>query len=303
MLKKLSVHILSYGGINAFKSLVPFLMLPILTRYITPKEYGNLSLIETSVLFIFPFVSLNIHGAINVEYFKLKYNEFKKYVINALFLSFVSFIIFFFVFFIFSKNISDLIHLAPKWIQLLAFFAFLRVFSSVMLVIFQASGQVKNYALFSLSQTILDFALSYYLIVFLKEGFIGRIVGVYGALLIYTIISIFIFYKMGYFKKTFTLKYTKDILNFGVPLILHSVSGVVLAMSDRYFISYFYDNSKVGLYTAAYQVSAILLLISLSANQAWSPMFMNLMKEKNFGMVNKIIKILFILFIVSAVVV
>jgi len=303
MLKKLSVHILSYGGINAFKSLVPFLMLPILTRYITPKEYGNLSLIETSVLFIFPFVSLNIHGAINVEYFKLKYNEFKKYVVNALFLSFVSFIIFFFVFFIFSKNISDLIHLAPKWIQLLAFFAFLRVFSSVMLVIFQASGQVKNYALFSLSQTILDFALSYYLIVFLKEGFIGRIVGVYGALLIYTIISIFIFYKMGYFKKTFTLKYTKDILNFGVPLILHSVSGVVLAMSDRYFISYFYDNSKVGLYTAAYQVSAILLLISMSANQAWSPMFMNLMKEKNFGMVNKIIKILFILFIVSAVVV
>ncbi len=301
MLKKLSGHILSYGGINAFKSLVPFLMLPILTNYITPNEYGNLALIETTILFLLPFVSININGAINVEYFKLKNSEFKEYVSNALFLSFASFLLFSFLFWVFSSNISTLIHLAPIWIKLLSLFAFLRVFGSVVLVIFQVSGQVKNYALFSLSQTVLDFALSYYLVVVLKEGFVGRLEGVYGAFFVYTIISMIIFYKMDYFKSKFTFKYTKDILDFGVPLILHSISGVVLAMSDRYFISYFYDNAQVGLYTVSYQVSGLLLLISISVNQAWSPMFMNLMKEQNFAMVNKIIKILFVLFIISAV--
>lgn len=301
MLKNLSRHILSYGGINAFKSLVPFLMLPILTYYITPNEYGNLALIETTILFLLPFVSININGAINVEYFKLKNSEFKEYVSNALFLSFIACLIFLSVFYIFSNEISTLIHLAPIWIKLLSLFAFLRVLSSVVLVIFQASGQVKNYAIFSLSQAVLDFALSYYLIVVLKEGFIGRIEGVYGAFFVYTIISMVIFYKMDYFKSKFTLKYTKDILDFGVPLILHSISGVVLAMSDRYFISYFYGNAQVGLYTTAYQVSGLLLLISMSVNQAWSPMFMKFMQEKKFSTVNKIIKILFVLFILSAI--
>ena len=124
MLKKLSGHILSYGGINAFKSLVPFLMLPILTNFITPKEYGNLALIETTILFLLPFVSINVNGAINVEYFKLKDNEFKEYVLNALFLSFVSFLIFSFVFLVFSNGISTLIHLSPIWIKLLSLFAF-----------------------------------------------------------------------------------------------------------------------------------------------------------------------------------
>ena len=85
MIKKLSSSIVIYGGTNAIKSLVPFLMLPILTAYISPKEYGELSLIETTILFLLPFVMLNINGAINVEYFRRdNRSEYKQYVINAI---------------------------------------------------------------------------------------------------------------------------------------------------------------------------------------------------------------------------
>jgi len=299
MLKRLSFNILVYGITNIIKSLVPFIMLPILTLYISPNEYGELSLIETSVLFLLPFIMLNINGAINVEFFKLEKNEYKKYVLNAIFISFCAFIIVMFFLFIFRENLSNLMHLKTHWILLLGIFAFMRVLSSVILVIFQASQQVKKYAVFSITQTVTDFLLSYIFVVLFKLSIIGRLLGEYGAFFIFSLISIFLLFKMGFFNVKFTLKYTKDILKFGLPLIPHSIGGIILAMSDRYFISYFEGNKYVGLYTVAYQVSAILLLISTSVNQAWSSMFFKMMKDKNYDKIKMIIRILIFLFIIA----
>ena len=302
MLRLLGKNIVIYGGVNAIKSLVPFLMLPILTFHISPSEYGELALIETTILFLLPFIILNINGAINVEYFRIdsKY-EYKQYVLNAIFLSFIAFIIFSILIFIFDTKIESLIHLDKKWVDLLTLFTFLRVLTSVVLVIYQASGRAINYAYFSIAQTILDFTISYYLVVILGLGITGRLIGVYGAFFIFSLIAIYLLYKMGYFNVKFTLKFTKAILAFGVPLIPHSIGGVVLAMSDRYFISYFNGNSEVGIYSVAYQVAAALLLVSMSVNQAWTPMFFKLMKDKNFNKINQLKIILFILYTFSAI--
>jgi len=302
MLKKLSSSIVIYGGTNAIKSLVPFVMLPILTAYISPEEYGDLSLIETTILFLLPFIMLNINGAINVEYFrKDNKDEYKAYVVNALMLSLIAFFIVFLTLFSFEEILSKWIHLEEKWIDFLALFTFLRVLSSVVLVIFQASQEPKKYALFSISQTIIDFSISYYLVAVLNYGIIGRLSGIYITFFIFSLVSIYILKEMHYFKRKFTFKYTKEILAFGIPLIPHSIGGIILAMSDRYFISYFNGNSEVGLYTVAYQISAILLLVSMSVNQAWSPIFFKLMKEANYKTINKIMVTLFMLFLLISI--
>jgi len=304
MLKKLSSNVLIYGGTNALKSLVPFLMLPILTAYISPKEYGVLSIIETTILFLIPFIMLNINGAINVEYFRTNSKkEYKQYVINAINLSFIAFLLVFFVLTFFASDISALLKMDKKWIELLAFFTFLRVLSTIVLVIFQASQKAKKYAFFSIAQTLVDFGLSYYFVVILSYGIVGRLNGVYGSFFLFTLVALLLLYKMEYFKEKITFKYTKEILSFGIPLIPHSIGGIILAMSDRYFISYYIGNSEVGFYTVAYQVAAVLLLISTSINQAWSPMFFGLMKNRDYKKIDKIIIFLSIFFLFSAIVI
>jgi O-antigen/teichoic acid export membrane protein len=188
-----------------------------------------------------------------------------------------------------------------KWIEFLVLFTFLRVLSTIILVIFQASQRPKLYAYFSISQTIIDFSISYYLVVVLQYSITGRIAGVYISFFIFMLLALYLLYKMDYFKEKFTFKYTKEILSFGIPLIPHAIGGMILAMSDRYFISYFIGNSEVGLYTVAYQVSAVLLLVSMSINQAWSPIFFRLMKDENHEKINKVISILFFLFLLCTV--
>ena len=75
MLKILSQNIIIYGATNGIKSLVPFLMLPILTIHLSVEDFGILSLVEVCILFLVPLVSLNIASSINVEYFKLEKKE------------------------------------------------------------------------------------------------------------------------------------------------------------------------------------------------------------------------------------
>lgn len=300
MTKLLSKNIIIYGGTNALKSLVPLLMLPILTAYLSVKDFGILSLVETTILFITPFILLNINAAINVEYFKLEHSKLRLYITNALFISFISFSLFLVIFYIFNDLLSNLLNINKNLIVLIVVFSFLRVTSTVVLGLHQVRQEAKQFALYTLFQTLIDFTLSYLFVVLFKFGYIGRLEGTYLSFFIVSIAGLYTLYKMDYLSKV-SFTYTKDILNFGIPLIPHAISGTVMAMSDRYFISYFVGNSEVGLYTIAYQISALMLLVGLSVNQAWSPMLFKLLKEKNIVQIYKYTFYLFLLFIISAI--
>ena len=299
MIKKLSGNIFIYGFTNGLKSLVPFIMLPILTYYLSVKDYGTLSLIEALVLFVSPFVMLNIHSAISVEYFILKdKNIFAQYVTNALILTIFSFILVFVILNVFSGLIANIIKINEIWIKIIAFLAFLKIIPLVILSIFQSQNKAFKYFLFSLVLVILDFGLSYVLIVIYNKGINGRIIGTYGSYFVMSVIGLIILYKFHFVIKKIVLNFSKQILEYGLPLIFHSLGGIILAMSDRFFLSYFINNKEVGLYTVAYQISGIMLLFSMSVNQAWRPMLFKFLKEGYLTKIKKINTILLIVFII-----
>jgi O-antigen/teichoic acid export membrane protein len=146
MTKLLSKNIIVYGGTNALKSLVPLLLLPILTLHLTINEFGVLSLIETTILFITPLILLNINAAINIEYFKVEHAILKEYVINALFISFISFVFLFLVIYIFKDTFSALLQIENELIIWIVVFSFLRVISSVVLGLFQSRQESIKFA-------------------------------------------------------------------------------------------------------------------------------------------------------------
>lgn len=296
MLKKLSKNVVVYGGVNALKSLVPLLLLPILTHYLSPEGFGVLSLVETSILFLTPFILLNINAAINVEYFKLEHHELKLYITDALLLSLTAFTLFLGIAFMFQDSLANLLKIDNVLVLWIVIFSFLRVISSVVLGLYQVREEVKAFASFSLFQTFVDFLLSYLFVVIYQYGYIGRLEGTYISFFLASMLGIYILFKRDYLG-ALSFKYTKEILNFGVPLIIHGLSGTLIAMSDRYFISYFVGNDAVGIYTIAYQLSALMLLFGVSINQAWSPMLFSFLKNQNFTLVKRYTFLLFSLFI------
>ncbi len=279
MLKLITNNLIIYGSTNVIKSFIPFLLLPILTTYLSQTEFGILSLIEVAILFLFPIISLNIKGAINVEYFNLNLKELKYFITNSLFLTFIVFISISVIFFLFSSDIEEISGIPRNIIIFLPIFSFLRVNSQVVLGIFQISQNPKKYAFFTIIQSLLDFLLTYALVVIYNQNYWGRLGGIYLSFFVTSIIALIYLYKFDYL--TFPVfKYTKNILKFGIPLIPHAVGGTIIALSDRFFISYYYSYNEVGIYSVAYQVSSIMLLIGMSLNQGWVPIFYKLLKTK-----------------------
>jgi O-antigen/teichoic acid export membrane protein len=296
MIKNLSSNILVYGITNGIKSLVPFILLPLLTTYLTVDEFGTLSLLEVSILVLFPFISLNIFSVINIEFFHLEKKQLAFYITNTLSLSFISFIFFFILFFFFSSFINKYTALPLDIIWALPVFALLRLLPQVLLGLLQVSKKVNLFSVVTLVQACVDFGLSYAFVVLYKWGYMGRLEGVYISAILVTLYAFMYLYKYGYLERI-NFKYTKRILSVSLPLIPHVLGGVIIAMSDRYFIMYYHGNEMVAYYTVAYQIAAIMLLFGTSINQAWIPFLYTWLKEKKLSESIKYTIILIVLFL------
>ena len=279
--KKNIYTILLYGGATGITSLVPFFLLPILTKELSIADYGVLALIEVSVLFVLPFVSLKVEAGIGVEYFKLSQRSFKVYVINALLLSMLAFLVTVVVLFFFKGAIGKLISIEPFYILMLPVFALLRVVGAVLLTLFRSQQRPDKFFLLCLIQGLIDLSFSLLLVVVFKIGIDGRLIGVYFSLLMVTIAGMVYFFINGFFR-IWSTRYLKRIMQYSMPIIPHAIAGFVIVMSDRYFLSHYFGAVEVGLYAVGYQISGVMLLVGTVINQFWSPQLYGYLKNKSY---------------------
>lgn len=59
-----------YLASNIINALVPFLLLPILTRYLTPDEYGQIAMFQTLITALAALTGLNAVGAANRKFYE-----------------------------------------------------------------------------------------------------------------------------------------------------------------------------------------------------------------------------------------
>lgn len=71
-------------------------------------------------------------------------------------------------------------------------------------------------------------------------------------------------------------------IKFEGPLVLHSLSYMILNQSDRVMIGKFVGNAQAAYYSVAYNLSTVIILFQNSANQALLPWRYQMLQEKNY---------------------
>lgn len=74
-------------------------------------------------------------------------------------------------------------------------------------------------------------------------------------------------------KKLISKKYWKYALTISLPLILHTLSSILLTSADTIMIKKFVDASAAGIYSFAYKIGMILQIIWVATNKAWVTWF------------------------------
>lgn len=260
-----------YTIANVVNSSIPFLLLPILTRYLSPIEYGYISMFLVLVGFFNPLTGLSIHGAICRQYYERDSIDFPKYVTNCLGILLISSCIIGVVLFWFSKQISVITLFSESWLWVLPIFSSSQFIVLVVLVLWQVQRKTISYATFMITQTLTNVGISLWLVVGMRMGWQGRIEGQLAAIVIFAVLGLCILYRNGWLKFSIDSSYIKNALKFGVPLVPHALGGWVFTMMDKLFIANIVGIADAGIYAVGYQIGMIISVVESSCNQAWVP--------------------------------
>lgn len=279
LLKKMSVYTVA----NFLNKGIVFLLIPVLTAYLTPAEQGNLSLFLTTLGLVTPLVLLQITAAINVEYFRKDFGEqnFSTYTFTGLCLSGIAFLGLTLVFFLFRTPLLQLLEFDPLYLLLIPFIALCTACVEVLKINYIIKGEAVAFGGFLLLLTFLDIGLSLYFITVQGLGMEGRIFGILAGKAMFACIALLLLYRKGLIQLKWASTYAKDLLRFGLPLLPHAIGGIVLHSSDQFFISEMVGKDALGIYSVAYQIGAVIMLVDISFNQAFTPYVLNVLKSGN----------------------
>lgn len=265
---------------------ISFLSIPIFTNLLSEGDYGKVAIVFSTTAIISPLLMMGFHGSIVNKYVKTP-EECASYLGTILlFLLFsISFIVICLTFV--GSNIASYFSIDEKvfWASVISSILMVPIllYNSYMVAIKRS----KEFVFLSFLTKALAFLLSVGLILYFLNDhrFWGRIFGQIGGLFIVATWSIFKLIKNSEFK--FIKKHLVFGLQFGLPLIPHSLSGVILADFDKIIINDLTGDRNTGIYSIGYNIGTIMFIIVSSLNQAWVPRFYENMKKKSVIAIEK----------------
>lgn len=96
--------------------------------------------------------------------------------------------------------------------------------------------------------------------------------------------------------KSIIWKQIKFIAAFSFPLVFHSLSFLILAQADRIMIGKMIGEAQAGIYSVAYTIASITLIIQNAATEAFVPWLFRSLEQQVYDQINKQFTRLLILF-------
>lgn len=246
-----------------------FVSLPLLSRIMDPTQYGKLSLINTAIMILYVFVSLNMQNAVMNRYMKSSEN-FSNYL-GSIVLFLIPFQIIIIIAEPFYRNFlsrilgieaSDLI-----WVLVICILlSYIYIYSSYLQASKQSLKYVKLNVISKVTEVIFIFAFAYYMS---SNQYLSK---VYSQLIISSLLVIYLFFHI---KKIISFpKGTSDIkdaLFFSVPLIIHVLSNSLLSQADRLMIADMLGVYDAGIYSFSYNLGMCIIVVVMAWNASWQP--------------------------------
>lgn len=278
---EIAKHSAIYTVGNFLTRAMGILLIPLYTRYLTTSDYGIVSNVVAiinffSILFIFGMDA--VWGRFYFD-FKDRSEEQKRFLGNIVLFLIIFGIGLIFLILLWGKSFFKLI--LPDldfwpYILLGILTAYTGVFFRLKRMIFRVRQQSVQFGVLSFGRFLLSLILIIIGVVILKKGALGKVTGEFIAWSIFAIICIILIKKDIIFN--FNWQAFKPALKYGISVLPHSFSGVLVNVFDRVIMTNYKGLGETGIYTIGFQVGSIMSLLVFSINLSWSPFFMKTMK-------------------------
>lgn len=267
---------------NVLSKSVPFFLLPLMTSYLSPDDYGKYSMFLVLYTLLMPLTGLNANSVLIQKYFYLSDSEKRDFMGDTYKIIIGMVLLLSIVFFIGRNYIQRYVQLDTVFIILAVISAGFSMVNSMTLTVIQIEKRATAFAVINFVKVLLESSFSIYLVVLIKLAADGRIDAIIITSFIYLCFSIYWNNRYRYHNKLFSkpsLQF-KSIMKLGAALIPTTLTSWTSMMSDRIFLSNMLSLREVGIYSVGVNFAQVSDLVASSVGRAWFPVFLEKLSKK-----------------------
>jgi O-antigen/teichoic acid export membrane protein len=281
-MKKLFKNISTYSLGGILNKGVMFLLLPLYTRVLQPADYGKLELVYLvgSILSILYGLSVE-NGYVRIFYlnkeidFRKKlystgqiFNLFCAVVFASLMLGNANWV---------ANNIFDFPD-GVYFLKLIVIVTMIEVMTHIPYNNLRVQQKAKSFVAINFFNLIIVTSLTVYFVAFASMGVAGVL---YAKIIGQSVTLALLYYNTrNEYKLGFSLTQLKTMLSFSVFLIPGALSGLILNMSNRYFLQEYQSLEDVGLYSLGAKLAGIIpFLFTEPVKKAFGPYLFELIEN------------------------
>ncbi len=281
-LKELTKDTAVYGISTMVGRFLTFLLVPFYTNIFLPAEYG---VVGNLYIFIAILNIVLIYGmdAAYLKFAGMPENADEKDIFSTPYFSvFIVAVIISCSVILLKKPIYEALDIPADFYNLIYFVAPILFIDAICVIPFiklRLQRKAKKFALFKLTNIIVNVALNLYLILKLKWG----IEAVFVSNLFASLTSFVLVFPTVLNSLKFTIKtdLLKRLLKFGIPYFPAGLAGMLIQGIDRPILTHMTDLKTSGIYNANYKLGIFMMLFVNMFQYAWQPFFLQNAKEKN----------------------
>ena len=284
-----------YVFANIINASVPFIILPILTNYLSPSDYGILTIFVSIIAILASIVCFNTDAYIQRKLFDSP-SEIKESLAASTIITLVIALIFYL--FIYLTNIT-IFDLSNNLLLIAVVYSLTLFFYMILLINYQVKNKGILYGIFQVSYTSINLGVSLIGIVLLDLLYFGRVLGYSISSFILGITSLYLLYNKFKPFKFPSLGRIKEALLFGGGLLPHTIGNGIILYSSRFFVLEYESSYDLGLFYTAIQICSVFSLLFLSVNTAFVPWLFEQLNKKDYLLKQKIVGYTYLFMIIS----
>ena len=259
-----------YFTASALSSAIPFLLLPVLTRVLSPTDFGLFAMFSVSQSVLLPLVGLSTKAAISRRCFDGN-GQMPTFITTCFTIVAASSLLVGLLTWALGDWLTTVTRLSIAWlfVALLATMAQYIIF--VQLSLWQARRMAWRFGAFQIWQSATYAGFTLLGVVVLGWGWRGQALSQVATFIAFAAIASLALGHAQDLGWPPRLAQAREALEFGLPLVPHGMGGVALGVFDRLLLTNLLDVERAGLYTAALQISMVLGLLVQACNRAYMP--------------------------------
>ncbi|PHU34445.1 hypothetical protein CSX01_10035 [Pseudobutyrivibrio ruminis] len=268
---------------------INLISVPVFSRILNTSEYGRVEVFMTHVSIFTIVLGLDFHGTVGKG--RLDHSDDEDgFLCSGILLTSIAAAIIVAVINIFFGYLQGIFRLERWLVNIMLLYSYAIFLMSYRSADYNFFYEYKKNMRMTVTVAVLNFVLS---LVFVKVFFdnahvLGRVLGATIPTAICGAIVYIGYIRRGYM--TFKHSYNSYFWKFGVPLIPHNLSHIVLSSSDKVMIDGMISSAASGIYSLSYTLGMMIQVVSEALNQVFLPWLYRKLQVEEHQQVRKVQK-------------